>query len=84
MYLFLASDKNIAHCFLLDLTYEIHFLGIILFHFEMVDIKPPQTTAAKLRVMLAQENEIVVCPGVYDGFTARLALNAGFQILYMV
>jgi 2-methylisocitrate lyase-like PEP mutase family enzyme len=34
--------------------------------------------------MLAQENEIVVCPGVYDGFTARLALNAGFKILYMV
>lgn len=42
------------------------------------------TTAAKLRVLLANENEVVVCPGVYDGFTARLALNAGFKTLYMV
>jgi len=32
--------------------------------------------------MLAKE--MVVCPGVYDGFTARLALNAGFKALYMV
>jgi len=50
----------------------------------MTDLKPPETTASKLRAMLAHENEIVVCPGVYDGFTARLALNAGFKILYMV
>jgi 2-methylisocitrate lyase-like PEP mutase family enzyme len=50
----------------------------------MADLKPPKPTASKLRAMLAQENEIVVCPGVYDGFTARLALTAGFKILYMV
>ncbi len=50
----------------------------------MAGLKPPQTTASRLRAMLAQENEIVVCPGVYDGITARLALNAGFNILYMV
>ncbi|KAE9368513.1 isocitrate lyase family protein-like protein [Stipitochalara longipes BDJ] len=49
----------------------------------MADLKPLQTTASKLRAMLAQENRIVVCPGVYDGFTARLALNSGFKILYM-
>jgi 2-methylisocitrate lyase-like PEP mutase family enzyme len=50
----------------------------------MADLKAPQTTASKLRAMLAQDGEIMVCPGVYDGFTARLALNAGFKILYMV
>jgi 2-methylisocitrate lyase-like PEP mutase family enzyme len=50
----------------------------------MANLTPPPTTASKLRTLLAQQNEIVVCPGVYDGFTARLALNAGFQILYMV
>jgi 2-methylisocitrate lyase-like PEP mutase family enzyme len=50
----------------------------------MADLKPPQTTASKLRAMLAQEDEILVCPGVYDGFTAKLALNTGFKILYMV
>jgi 2-methylisocitrate lyase-like PEP mutase family enzyme len=26
----------------------------------------------------------VVCPGVYDGFTARIALATGFDCLYMV
>lgn len=50
----------------------------------MAELKftPPESTAAKLRAMLA--NEMVVCPGVYDGFTARLALKAGFKVLYMV
>jgi 2-methylisocitrate lyase-like PEP mutase family enzyme len=50
----------------------------------MADLKAPQTTASKLRGMLAQDGKVVVCPGVYDGFTSRLALNAGFKILYMV
>jgi len=47
---------------------------------------PPSfpSTSSKLRALLAQEHEIIVCPGVYDGFTARLALNAGFKTLYMV
>jgi 2-methylisocitrate lyase-like PEP mutase family enzyme len=40
------------------------------------------TGAARLRVML-QKEEIVVAPGVYDGYTARLAMLAGFDILYM-
>ncbi|KAL4894256.1 Pyruvate/Phosphoenolpyruvate kinase-like domain-containing protein [Aspergillus ambiguus] len=39
--------------------------------------------AGKLRSMLADENKIVVCPGVYDGVTARLALKEGFDALYM-
>ena len=50
----------------------------------MTSLMQHPTTASKLRTLLAQENEIVVCPGVYDGFTTRLALNAGFKILYMV
>jgi hypothetical protein len=50
----------------------------------MANLTPPQTTASKLRALLAQKDDIIVCPGVYDGFTARLALNAGFKILYMV
>ena len=52
-------------------------------YLAMVNLTPLPTTASKLRTLLAQENEIVVCPGVYDGFTARLALNAGFKIFYM-
>ena len=38
---------------------------------------------AKLRQLLEDPDRIVVCPGVYDGFTARLALKAGFECLYM-
>jgi len=39
---------------------------------------------ARLRELLKVENRIVVCPGVYDGLTARIALQAGFEALYMV
>lgn len=28
--------------------------------------------------------KIVVCPGVYDGITARLSRATGFEALYMV
>jgi hypothetical protein len=38
----------------------------------------------KLRAMLGEKDNIVVCPGVFDGLTARIALNAGFECLYMV
>lgn len=43
----------------------------------------PRTPAARLRALLAQD-KIITCPGVYDGLTTRLALNAGFECLYMV
>ncbi|KAJ8066677.1 hypothetical protein OCU04_005720 [Sclerotinia nivalis] len=42
------------------------------------------TATAKLRALLAKEEEIIVCPGVYDGSTARLTLNAKFQNSDMV
>ncbi|OQU96219.1 hypothetical protein CLAIMM_02330 isoform 2 [Cladophialophora immunda] len=38
---------------------------------------------ARLRQLLREGSHIVVCPGVYDGFTARIALAAGFECLYM-
>lgn len=43
-----------------------------------------QTAVAALRAQLADPEKIIVCPGVYDGFTARMALKAGFDCLYMV
>ncbi|ORY69991.1 Pyruvate/Phosphoenolpyruvate kinase-like domain-containing protein [Pseudomassariella vexata] len=39
--------------------------------------------AAQLRKYLADPDKIVVCPGVHDGLTARMALNVGFDALYM-
>lgn len=43
----------------------------------------PISAAGKLRALLKEE-EIIVCPGVYDGFTARITLAEGFNCLYMV
>lgn len=40
--------------------------------------------ASVLRDMLADKSQTIICPGVYDGLTTRIALKAGFQCLYMV
>ncbi|KAJ5190350.1 Pyruvate/Phosphoenolpyruvate kinase [Penicillium cinerascens] len=39
--------------------------------------------ASKLRRMLKETNELIVCPGVYDGLSARIAMSVGFKGLYM-
>lgn len=41
------------------------------------------SNATKLRQRL-ESNEILVAPGVYEGFSARIALEVGFECLYMV
>lgn len=40
--------------------------------------------ATRLRQLLKDPSHLVVCPGVYDGLTARVALSMGFEALYMV
>ncbi|EXJ68016.1 methylisocitrate lyase [Cladophialophora psammophila CBS 110553] len=42
-----------------------------------------QSAAARLRCLLDEEGKTIFCPGVYDGISARLALNTGFNCLYM-
>ncbi|EUC45585.1 hypothetical protein COCMIDRAFT_95101 [Bipolaris oryzae ATCC 44560] len=37
----------------------------------------------KLRAMLADPEKFIACPGVYDGLTARIALQEGVDCLYM-
>ena len=44
----------------------------------------PFTGAKRLRELLKDPKKIVVCPGVFDGLTARIALSKGFDALYMV
>lgn len=44
----------------------------------------PFTGAKRLRELLKDPKNLVVCPGVYDGLTARLGLAAGYDALYMV
>ncbi|KAG9194189.1 methylisocitrate lyase [Alternaria panax] len=41
------------------------------------------TAVEKLRSMLADPNKFLSCPGVYDGFTARIAIQEGVDCLYM-
>ena len=40
--------------------------------------------STKLRRLLEDPNCFLACPGVYDGFSARIALEIGFDALYMV
>lgn len=44
----------------------------------------PLTGGKRLRELLSDPSNVVVCPGVFDGLTARLALAAGFDAMYMV
>ncbi|GFF54201.1 carboxyvinyl-carboxyphosphonate phosphorylmutase [Aspergillus udagawae] len=39
--------------------------------------------ATKLRRQLRETDELIVCPGVYDGLSARIAMQLGFKALYM-
>ena len=47
-------------------------------------VEAPKRPAARLRELLSREDHITVCPGVYDGLTARVALHDKFECLYMV
>jgi 2-methylisocitrate lyase-like PEP mutase family enzyme len=42
------------------------------------------TPVETLRGMLADPDKFIACPGVYDGFTAQIALREGVDCLYMV
>ena len=44
----------------------------------------PESAASKLRRMIEDPNEFIVGPGVHDGVSARIALETGFDVLYMV
>lgn len=44
----------------------------------------PAKATQRLRELLADPNQIVVAPGVYDGISARIALSLGYDALYMV
>lgn len=37
-----------------------------------------------LKRRLEDTKDLLVCPGVYDGFSARIALSVGFDAMYMV
>lgn len=43
-----------------------------------------ESASKRLRQLLANEQKIIVAPGVYDGYSARIALEVGFDCIYMV
>ncbi|KAK1699812.1 Pyruvate/Phosphoenolpyruvate kinase-like domain-containing protein [Colletotrichum godetiae] len=43
----------------------------------------PISAATKLRQRLNETDDLILLPGVYDGFSARIALEVGFDGLYM-
>ncbi|KAJ5219683.1 hypothetical protein N7468_008887 [Penicillium chermesinum] len=45
-----------------------------------VQLKP---AASRLRRMLRETDELIICPGVYDGLSARVAMELGFKAMYM-
>ena len=52
----------------------------------MATTPPPEflSPATILKRRLENTKDLIVCPGVYDGFSARIALSVGFDALYMV
>ncbi|KAK8052171.1 Isocitrate lyase/phosphorylmutase [Apiospora rasikravindrae] len=46
-------------------------------------VDKPCSGATKLRKMIFDTKELIVCPGVYDGLSARTAIECGFDAMYM-
>ncbi|KAI0410523.1 putative carboxyphosphonoenolpyruvate phosphonomutase [Xylaria grammica] len=46
-------------------------------------VSEPMSGAKKLRKMLLETDELIICPGVYDGLSARTAIELGFNAMYM-
>lgn len=40
--------------------------------------------SGRLRHLIAQRGKPLICPGVYDGLTAKIAIEQGFKALYIV
>ncbi|KAF2686458.1 Phosphoenolpyruvate/pyruvate domain-containing protein [Lentithecium fluviatile CBS 122367] len=56
---------------------------------SVVDIRAPSiydsfaSAATRLRYMIKNSDHIIKCPGVYDGLSARIAIDIGFEGMYM-
>ncbi|KAF2790292.1 Phosphoenolpyruvate/pyruvate domain-containing protein [Melanomma pulvis-pyrius CBS 109.77] len=56
---------------------------------QTVDIRAPEVydafapAATRLRYMIKNSDHIIKCPGVYDGLSARIAIDVGFEGMYM-
>jgi methylisocitrate lyase len=51
--------------------------------FTFIPLEPFVPASTRLRKIMAHSPNIIVCPGVYDGLSARIAHSVGFEALYM-
>ena len=47
-------------------------------------VEQGMTPGKRLRQLLDNKQNIIIAPGVYDGYSARIALEVGFDCIYMV
>ncbi|MCJ1294403.1 hypothetical protein MMC34_005961 [Xylographa carneopallida] len=58
--------------------------GVAAEHAPAIEAYNPLAPAStRLRHMIKNLDRIIVCPGVYDGLSARIALEVGFDGMYM-
>ena len=53
-------------------------------HSNVNSVEQDMTPGKRLRQLLNNKQNIIVAPGVYDGYSARIAHEVGFDCIYMV
>lgn len=90
-----GPTETVAHGSEADVLSESKESNIAIGDIEVASLEEPETHvradmvapipgSTKLQRLLKGTNDLIVCPGVYDGFSARIAMSVGFQCLYMV
>lgn len=64
--------------------YIVETVPLIPKQIQITAAAPRLAGAAKLKKMIEETGDLIVCPGVYDGVSARVALQVGFDAMYMV
>lgn len=59
-------------------------IAFVVVHVIMSSFSQHISAATKLRRIIESPDGYVFAPGVYDGLSARTALEVGFDCLYMV
>lgn len=72
-----SSHEQITEC-------NGHLPGSLALSYVSAEVLEPVSGATKLRKMILETKELIVCPGVYDGLSARTAIELGFDAMYMV
>ena len=78
-----AVKETVAQHIPIDRPYLIPSICLFIMHPTNGSGRAFPPAVSRLRELLEDDSKIIVCPGIYDGFTARIALREGFECLYM-